>query len=110
MNKNVTYTDIMLTLIVLLQGFLLWILVGMKQVSSSSGSSASELNVNIQSIGGRIVSTTELPVKIQNTELPVKVQNTVDVDVKGLNGSTMKSSYSSAGAGASGFPVVVLNQ
>ncbi len=66
---------------------------------------AKTMNVNLSSVGGDALSSVGGQVV-----LPVGVHNTVDVDIKGVNGSTMTSSILSAGGGASGIPVVVLNK
>jgi hypothetical protein len=63
------------------------------------------IDINIKSIGGDTLNRVGSQVV-----LPVGVRNTVDVDVKGLNGRTMSSSILSAGGGAAGFPVVILNK
>lgn len=63
------------------------------------------IDINIKSVGGDTLR------RVGNqVVLPVGVENTVGVDVKGLNGKTMKSGLLSAGSGAAGFPVVILNK
>ncbi len=63
------------------------------------------LDVNLATIGNDSLSRVGGQVV-----LPVGVHNTVDVDIKGLNGHTMRSSIMSAGSGSEGLPVCILNQ
>jgi hypothetical protein len=66
---------------------------------------AKTMNVNLTSVGGDTLSSVGGQIV-----LPVGVHNTVDVDIKGVNGNTMRSSIMSAGGGQSGIPVIVLNK
>ena len=63
------------------------------------------VDINVSRVGGDSLSRVGTHIV-----LPVGVHNTVDVDIKGLNGQTMMSHPASAGRGASGLPVVILNQ
>ena len=85
--------------------FIYGVIIGVL-ICACSGQSESNSNTTAQNSS----STIEFPKSMDVRVVGWTTDATIDVDVQGFQGTQFNSSFSSAGGGSAGFPVIVLNK